>query len=491
MIPGSLFLSVQHRSQGSEVARRAQAPWASRALLPARPTPRTRRTLSSPIINIPRGITDTTRTNCMAPIVSSPASTPRIPRLRWDRFFYDTPISAENYKDKILFEITPEKLKEALTTGANHPGSSLVSLTLFEGASGNYRSPKPVPHGSVRVVGFPEWGSQISDNDGNLRIPNIPSRSELMVEAEAPGFYPTYQIVPTFGGSSYSTVALVSWDKVDAVRYFTKHPQRDGMAVVLGRVFDPDTRSPKEGEEFSLSFRKGRALYFGALPDTSLSSTTDTGLFGFLNIVPSFRSLLRENGRPAFLANFHPNTASYIELGRGGQKSFWGQLTIPSAAGYRPRRYAWSGMRDWSLTDENGIFRIDNIDFPPGALTIEVEAPNYPLTWATFPWSTRERETKHALFMMEKDIIGAAADSVARITRAPIWARLLGERSPLSSTRARPACMSHYWMVRAKRCPRITVPILSAAALMPINPFASARRLPDSPSLICRAENIS
>src|SRR5262249_34843396 len=163
--------------------------------------------------------------------------------------------------------------------------------------------------------------------------------------------------------------------------------------------------------EVSLSFRKGKALYFGALPDTSLSRTTDTGLFGFLNIVPSFRSLLRENGKPAFLENLRPGTANYVELGRGGQKSFLGQLKDPFNGRVPEAKVRLVGDEASSVdTDENGNFQIDNIDFPPGALTIEVEAPNYPITWATFPWSTREREVSHSLFMMEKEIIGAAAD---------------------------------------------------------------------------------
>ena len=175
------------------------------------------------------------------------------------------------------------------------------------------------------MIGFPEWGAFSTDSEGNVRIPKVPGRSELLVEASAPGYYPTYRTIPTFSTNVYVPIYLISKDKVDVItRYFSRSPQQESRGIVMGRVFDPLSRSRKRMRLSTLPRKKG-PIYIGALPDPSLQATTDTGLFGFFNVVPTFRALSRP-GKFPFLLNVRPNSAEYIEFGRGGKKNLSGRL---------------------------------------------------------------------------------------------------------------------------------------------------------------------
>jgi hypothetical protein len=331
---------------------------------------------------------------------------------------YQSPITSESYREHLHFRLTKEALDHAINiAAATRSQGQVFTATLFEGASGNHRQPKPIAEGRLRVVGFPEWGTFTSDKDGNVRIPRVPSRSELLVEVTANGYYPTYKTVPTFATNVYAPIYLVSRDKVETItKFFTKSPQREQNGILMGRVFDPGTRTPKADETVHLAFRK-KAIYFGlgGFPAPELSATSDNGLFAFFNVTPSFRSLLH-NEQPALLAQVRPGTADFVDLGRGGKRSLSGQIVDPFSGAMPPATVKIVGESRTRIdTDEKGEFKIPEVDLPPGVLTLEVAAEGYPTTWHTLPWNTRERDRKRSLFMVEKDLVKEGAASVARL----------------------------------------------------------------------------
>ena len=245
----------------------------------------------------------------------------------------------------------------------------------------------------------------------------MPSRSELLVEVTANGYFPTYKTVPTFATNVYAPIYLVSRDKVETItRSFTKSPQREQNGILMGRVFDPGTAPRKPVRRYiSRSARKRFTSVSVAFSGPELSATSENGLFAFFNVTPSFRSLLH-NEQPALLAQVRPGTADFMDLGRGGKRSLSGQIMDPFSGTMPPAAVKIVGEdRTRIETDEKGEFRIPEVDLPPGVVTLEVVAEGYPITWHTLPWNARERDQKRSLFMVEKDLVKEGAASVAHL----------------------------------------------------------------------------
>lgn len=328
-------------------------------------------------------------------------------------------ISNENYKEKIQLVINKNTFSGAKSRAASQIVHDFVplNLTLFDGAPSNYRKPKVLKAGEVSIVGMSELGKFPVDSEGNIRIPQVPVASELVIEARAPGYYPTRQIIPIFSSAAYAPIYLVEKDKVDVVtQYFTKRPQQSEKSVVLGRIYDLKTRTPQAGESLSLSHRKGSAVYFGALPDLNSKTTLDTGLFGFYNVEPSIRTLNRERGQYSLLLNMKPNFGYFVEFGRGGARDFKGGLTDPFLRKEVFGSVQLVGSSSESVeTQSNGRFKFEQVDLPPGVLTFEAYAEGYPRTWFTVPWSVRESIKEHSFYMMERDLIKESANRIARM----------------------------------------------------------------------------
>lgn len=346
---------------------------------------------------------------------------------------YPKVISTATYREHILFELKKNELQKGiLQETARSPSQSLVlSLTIFEGAPGNYRKSSPVPRAVASIVGHPEFGTFQSDTEGNLRIPNVMPRSEYIIEVAAPGFYPTRQVVPVFDTGAYSAVYLLAKDKVESItRFFTKKEQQEKKALLMGRVYSSKTRAPLKNEELSLTFRRGGAVYFDALPNLSLRSTTETGLFGFYNIEPSFRAIHRASGKHASLLSTLPGFGYYVELGRGGEKAVKGRLLDPfHNQGVEGKVSLLGDDRNKVMTSENGKFAIPSVDLPPGVLTLEIHAENYPTVWQTIPWSPREAEKPRNLFVLEKEMI-VESQKINRVSQDRNLGMILGGAEP-------------------------------------------------------------
>lgn len=322
---------------------------------------------------------------------------------------YPKSISTANYRELIQFDLTNGDFQRNVAAEYGRvAGTPLVlTLTVFEGAPGNYRKSAPVANATATVIGHSEFGKFQSDAEGSLRIQGITSRSEFIIEVSAPGFYPTRKTVPVFDSNAYSAVYLLAKDKVESVtKYFTKHDQKEEKALVMGRVYDPKTRAPLKDEQLFLSFRRGPATYFDALPNLSLKATTSTGLFGFYNIEPSFRTLQRSSGKHSELVSTLPGYGYYVELGRGGAKQVLGKLLDPFLNQGVAAKVSLLGDENNAIAAaEDGTFAIPAVDLPPGVLTLEISAENYPPVWQTIPWNTREAERSRTLFMLEKEML--------------------------------------------------------------------------------------
>ncbi len=310
-------------------------------------------------------------------------------------------------QEKIRFRITTSSLETGKTTERNSPGGVTVVVTVFEGNTNGHQQSKPISNANVVVVGFPELGTFTTGPDGIARILGLPHRSEFPVSIGAPGYFSTQITVPTFDSKvEYSPVHLVPRDLVDTVtHYFTRVPHSVSKGTILGRIYDPISRAPLQGEQVSLSGRRGKALYFGALPDMSLTATTGIGIFGFMNVKPAHRFLRRDN-KPPLVLQVRPDTAHFIEFARGGIGTLKGKVSDPFSNTWMSPKVSWVGYESlFTVPDSTGSFEFNNVDLPSGIVTLEAEAAGYHRTWFTIPWNLRQKESVRYLFMIEKDVM--------------------------------------------------------------------------------------
>jgi hypothetical protein len=364
---------------------------------------------------------------------SSPVAVAQVP--------YGKLLSEDNYKERVRFYLDDATFERALAgTAAGLAKSVALHLSLYSAGTSNYhgkgadgegsfRQPTPVAGASVRLIGVGDVAPATSDAEGNARFSRVPSRSDLLVEVTAPGFMKTYAVVPVADGPTYQPVYLVAKDKVEAVTtYFTRRPQQNGHAVVMGRVFETAKRRPEAGQKVRLQNRQGPALYFGALPDLTLEATSRNGLFGFFNVAPSFRSIAREK-RDAipYLMHLRPNTGTYVELGRSGAKALVGRLYDPFAKKPVVGQVRLVGSETIRTeSGEDGTFRFDGLEFPPGIVTLEVDADGYPMTWINVSWSPREPEKLRTFFLVDDDTVSRAMHDFTKLTPKPDRGSLVG-----------------------------------------------------------------
>jgi len=315
--------------------------------------------------------------------------------------FYSQSITEENYKSQIRFDISDRKLATSADAISTH--QSALTMTVFEGASGNFRDPKPIANATIRIVGLDSKKIYSTDQDGNLILWGLPTKSEYLIEVEAKGYYPTQKVVILDSARNYIPVYLVSTDKVESIRYFSGKPQLKEKAFLMGRVFDPTTKDPLSSETLELSHRKGKPLYFGSLPDPQLSSTTETGLFGFFNIAPSVRFLTRSEVRAPWLFPVKSGYGYYVELGRSGENHLRARLYDPFLAQPVLGSVRLLGSKsDETAANDDGSFILPDIDLPSGVLPIEVRAEGYPTTWQMLRWDRSIRASEPSLFMMNE-----------------------------------------------------------------------------------------
>ncbi|MCB0416010.1 MAG: carboxypeptidase regulatory-like domain-containing protein [Bdellovibrionaceae bacterium] len=368
---------------------------------------------------------------------------------------YPEPIAADNYKALIDFYVSDKEFMKARTRRKQSGSSaSVITIPVFETAGGSeedplrgdFRTPRPIPKARVTVLGFEDWGVFESDANGNVRISNVPSRSELLIRSEADGFMPTMKLVNVADSGTHVPIYMLSQSKLPAIRYYTQTEQQKDKALVLGRSFDPASRTPLAGESLKLSFRKGDALYFseyqsedaaklgifnawtamflGAIPDLALKATTDLGLFAFMNVSGSYRALLRPEKRALF-TYLYPGHLNYFEFGRGGNGVLNGKLVDPFGGKIPEARIRIVGDKSYEVfTDANNRFRIEGLDYS-GQITLEIEAPGYPTMWQDVAFNPADSEREFEFYILENDLVEETARR-AKVKRQPSAGALVG-----------------------------------------------------------------
>ena len=326
------------------------------------------------------------------------------------RVFHSRVISADNQTQYIHFKIDNQMIKDAMKASEVAPSNGVwftanfykVDTSKHKQQTEKKAGSDLISEGIVSFVGFPEWGSVSIRGDGTVKSA-LPARSEVLLKATSNGFFPTYRVVPTFSSALHSLIYLANEKELDPIiRYFTGRPQNKPLllapGLIFGRIFDPLSFRPRDLVPVEISH--------SSTADQLLPATTETGFFGFSNVVPSERALSRGSKDRRLLVNVLEGAAQYIEFGRGGKKDLFGKLSnlygdiIPPA---KVRLAGDKGSESW--TDDSNVFRIEEIDFSPGIVTVEVEAPGYPLTWYNLSWDPQQPERERAVRLVSKDKI--------------------------------------------------------------------------------------
>lgn len=322
---------------------------------------------------------------------------------------YRDEINAATAKTQIKFFADLKDIQVTAQSSGSHRRHVNVSLSLFEGAAGEYRDPKPLAGVEVQVIGFPEYGTLKTDSEGNLTLASVPNHSQIVLEFRTKGYFRTQRTVPIFGADVHVPIYMISKEKVDLLtRTLVGVRQVAELATVMGRVFDPESRNPLEGEAFEMADQPARAgSYFGLLVDSLLPRTTAQGFYSYFNVAENFRYLSRpESNKRTFRLNVRPGSGYYVELGRGGMSSFRGRLLDPNAAELPEARITLVGDTKFeTFTNTDGTFEIPGIDFPSGVIAIDVQAEGYPLTRHTIPWNPRQTASVRDLFMVQSRFI--------------------------------------------------------------------------------------
>ncbi len=309
-------------------------------------------------------------------------------------------ISSDGTKTNIDFKLDYKRFIDF--NRPNYERHNLL-ITIFEAPFGDSMHLKTIPNSEIRLLGT---GMEFrSDNDGNVKISNLASNSEYLVQVKANGYYPTEIIVPIHNSVSYQPVYLVPRGHVDVVsNYFTPRHQDINNAVILGKVYDSRTLKGLSNERISMLYEKKGPLYYEIFPNPKREVTSYSGLFGFYNIIPSMRAILRD-GKTPFLLNAKNGMAYFLEFNRLGRKALKGKIIDPFE-GYYPRcNIKFVGENTpFSYTDDDGEFLFEEVDLVTSLITIEVESKGYPLTWFNTAWDIKNvrNEPKYFYLLSER-----------------------------------------------------------------------------------------
>jgi hypothetical protein len=312
-------------------------------------------------------------------------------------------------------------------------GKSVLNMTFFEAASGDYRKPPRIRYPKVQIVNELQSGTFTGDEQGNVRLPNASKSSEFLVRVSAEGYLDSEYAVKVGNIDSYQTLQLISKQKVEDVSFFTRNPPDPNKSVLMGRVFDPITKLPKEDVSVELSHRKGPPVYFGALPQTwtPVFATLAPALFGFYNAVSNVVRTLTTSASPAALVvNPKPGQGYFYEFGRNGARRISGRFYDPIHQMNPPVSVSFIGKREAFYTADNGRFVIEGVDLPSGVVVLEAKSKNYPTTRYTIPFDASEKESDRAFFMVDEEVVKDSVQKIAKMNLEPGKGSILGGAEP-------------------------------------------------------------
>ncbi len=354
---------------------------------------------------------------------------------------YQEEVNARTARGHLRFHIESRDLKVTSHASSSDRRHATVHLSFFEGASADYREPHEIAGAEVRVIGFEkEYGVLHADAAGNLAIHAVPTHSDLAIEVRAKDYYRTFRTIHVFGADAHLPVYMVSKDKVAAMtRALVGVRQSGTAALIMGRVFEPESRNPLEHERIELTDHPARnGSYFSFFGEPG--RTASTGFYSFFNVAPAFRYVTRpEVDKRALRLFMRDSSAYYVELGRGGMRSFHGRLTDPNLNGtvgnvVGAKIHLVGDENFETITGPDGRFEIPGIDFPSGMIAIDIEAPQqgpaYSLTRHTIAWNPRQAASVQDLFVVQERFVSHSLNSAYSADFGPNPLSI--ERSPAS-----------------------------------------------------------
>lgn len=312
------------------------------------------------------------------------------------------PITPHHNDEKgVVFNVSAQDFHKALKLKKTEVPLVPLVVTVFKGLVGNRDAPEPISDAEVQIVGIPNKFK--TKENGILRLSNLPSMSEYILTVQKPGYYPTKKIIATSQETTYQSIYLLPKPTVDIVTNdFLKDPQLENRSILFGRVLNSQNRLPLKGEKVVMPFENVKTVYFDAFPTNESASTTE-GLFSIFNAPSSaFKTLTRSRAIPSQIFDLKPGEAQYVELGSNKPQRLFGKIIDAYGAPIAKARIRLVGEnQNISYSDEKGNFYIDEIDYPKGILSLEIEAQGFFHSLHTFGWHPEGNQRRYSFYLRE------------------------------------------------------------------------------------------
>lgn len=344
------------------------------------------------------------------------------------RAVYETEITRDNAKQNIRFNVA---LRDLLAGGMKEVADRAtvpVTLSVFKGASSEYRQSTPVAGAKIQIAGLPELGEFYTDEHGDvLGFPEMPIHSRiLLVVSAGDKFLPTTQVVSVGTRDPAERVFLIEKTQADLISNLVPNATPDSRtAVVMGRVYDPSTFTPLAGQQVTIQGHDaGKLGYFGLGSDEFEPVTQSEGYFSLFKVLPGFVALNRpKTDLRSFVWRARPGTGYYVELGKLGTQSLKGQVEdFFTRSPLEQVEVNLVGDDSIVSTLENGKFSIPGIEAPSGRLTMELKRVDYPIVWHTAAFNPLDRLRPRRYPMISTDEVNA----ILFQHRAPKWIHSTG-----------------------------------------------------------------
>jgi hypothetical protein len=344
------------------------------------------------------------------------------------RAVFETEITRDNAKQNIRFNVS---LRDLLAGGMKEVADRAtvpVTLSVFKGASSEYRQSTPVAGAKIQIAGLPELGEFFTDDHGDvLGFPEMPIHSRiLLVVSAGDKFLPTTQIVSVGTRDPAERVFLIEKTQADLISNLVPNATPDNRTtVVMGRVYDPSTFTPLAGQQVAIQGHDaGKLGYFGLGSDEYEPVTQSEGYFSLFKVMPGFVALTRpKTDLRTFVWRARPGTGYYVELGKLGTQSLRGQVEdFFTRSPLEQVEVNLVGDDSVSSTLANGKFSIPGIEAPSGRLTMEFKRVEYPIVWHTAAFNPLDRMRPRRYPMVSTDEVNA----ILFQHRAPKWIHSTG-----------------------------------------------------------------
>jgi len=344
------------------------------------------------------------------------------------RAVFETEITRDNSKQNIRFNVS---LRDLLAGGMKEVADRAtvpVTLSIFKGASSEYRQSNPIAGAKIQIAGLPELGEFYTDENGDvLGFPEMPIHSRiLLVVSAGDKFLPTTQIVSIGTRDPAERVFLIERTQAELISNLVPNATPDNRtAVVMGRVYDPSTFIPLAGQQVTLQGHDaGQLGYFGLGSDEFEPVTQSEGYFSFFKVLPGLVALNRpKTDLRTFVWRARPGTGYYVELGKLGTQSLKGQVEdFFTRSPLEQVEVNLVGDDSISSTLASGRFSIPGIEAPSGRLTMELKRVEYPIVWHTAGYNPLDRVRPRRYPMISTDDV----NTILFQHRSPKWIHSTG-----------------------------------------------------------------